>query len=155
MEGLNNILQYLSGNLGIILTFLTVIAGIIEKSKTSWKPVSALFRWIGKKTNQDLYDKLEETNKKVDGVIITVGKVEAKVDANERDRIKQEILAFSNSLRDGKGHTKDEFQHIQEIYYKYHDELNGNGLITEEYEFIRSVYRKTYNKVLGNTYNEE
>ena len=155
MEGFKETLKFLSENLGLVLTFLTIIAGIIEKSKISWQPLSAFFRWIGRKLNKDLYDKIEETNKKVDGVITTVGKVEAKVDANERDRIKQEILAFSNSLRDGANHTKDEFQHIQELYYKYHEELNGNGLITEEYEFIRSVYRKTYNKVLGNTYNEE
>lgn len=141
--------QWIANNFGIVLTGLTVLVGIMEKSKSiAWKPITKFFKWIGKTANQELYNKVDDVEKQTMKIQKHMGQLEDKVDENERDRIRQEILSFANSLRDGKEHTKDEFQHIQELYYKYHEKLRGNGLITEEYEYIRSIYLKIYNRTL-------
>lgn len=64
--------------------------------------------------------------------------VDKKVDENEIDRIRYEILQFSSSLRRGEEHTENEYQHIEELYKKYHDELHANSYITSEMEYIRT-----------------
>ena len=38
---------------------------------------------------------------------------------DEKDRIRYEVLDFANSCRNGRRHTKDEFQHIIDLNDKY------------------------------------
>lgn len=66
--------------------------------------------------------------------------------ADEKDRIRYEILDFANSCRNGRRHTRDEFQHIIDLNDKYEKLLketnDANGVFSEEYRYILEVYHR-------------
>ena len=66
--------------------------------------------------------------------------------ADEKDRIRYEILGFANSLRNNSRHTRDEFQHIIDLNDKYEKLLketnDTNGVFAEEYKYILEVYHR-------------
>ena len=60
------------------------------------------------------------------------------IDSNERDRLRQEIMAFGRELR--AGHTKmtaRDYEHICEVFDKY-CKLGGNSYAHAEFEYILS-----------------
>ena len=73
-----------------------------------------------------------------------------QVDENEKDRIRWEVLDFANSCRNGRRHTKDEFQHIITLDGKYKALLkktgDTNGVFDAEYQFIRELYAERQRK---------
>lgn len=72
-----------------------------------------------------------------------------KIDDNEKDRIRWEILDFANSCRNGRDHTKDEFQHIMVLNDKYKKLLKStndiNGVFDIEYKYISELYATKLN----------
>ena len=68
------------------------------------------------------------------------------MDANEKDRIRWEILDFANSCRNGRKHSHDEFRHIVELHDKYKLLLektgDKNGVFDTEYEWISTLYKE-------------
>lgn len=117
---------------GCVALFLAVGSVFFEVSKIKVNPISFLLRWIGKKMFEPFDVRLDA--------------VEKKIDQNEIDRIRWEILAFANSCRNGKRHTKDEFSHIIQQNDKYHNILNAynmkNGQIDADYEYIEGLYKR-------------
>lgn len=88
------------------------------------------FTWLGK-----IFGKLlgiDAIDKKVDDL-----KVE--MDANEKDRIKYEILQFSGSLRQGLNRSETDYQHVEAIFTKYKSK-GGNSYIMHEMEYIRKCH---------------
>ena len=95
---------------------------------------------------------------KIDGLIVKVDKVETKlgnletnvnnleasIDANEKDRIRWEILDFANSCRNERKHSRDEFQHIVDLNDKYKRLLqkteDSNGVFNIEFKYIQDLY---------------
>ena len=73
-----------------------------------------------------------------------IEEIRTAIDENEKDRIRWEVLDFANSCRNGRRHTKDEFQHIITLNGKYKALLRNtgdtNGVFDAEYEFIRELY---------------
>lgn len=116
---------------GVLLGVLTMIG--IEISPIKINP----FTWLGKICGKLLG--IDDLNKKIT-------KVDEKVDINERDRIRYEILQFSGSLRNGLTRTGNDYQHIEELYQKYHEVLKANSYITSEIEFIRSCKNTVVDK---------
>ena len=70
----------------------------------------------------------------------------SKIDNNEKDRLRFEILSFANSLRNGNKHTRQEFETIFFFYDKYETIINElkqkNGYLEEEMEFIKKCYER-------------
>ena len=66
------------------------------------------------------------------------------IDENEKDRIRWEVLDFANACRNGRRHTKDEFQHIITLHGKYKALLrktgDENGVFEAEYAYIKEIY---------------
>lgn len=66
--------------------------------------------------------------------------------SDEKDRIRFEVLDFANSCRNGRRHTRDEFQHIIALNDKYHILLkktnDKNGVFDEEYNYVVDLYHK-------------
>ena len=116
---------------GVLLGVLAMIG--IEISPIKINP----FTWLGKICGKLLG--IDDLNKKIT-------KVDEKVDINERDRIRYEILQFSGSLRNGLKRTEYDYQHIEELYQKYHEVLKANSYITSEIEFIRSCKNTVVDK---------
>lgn len=73
-----------------------------------------------------------------------ITQLQAAVDENEKDRIRWEVLDFANSCRNGRKHTRDEFQHIITLHDKYKQLLSKtndtNGVFDAEYAYIRDIY---------------
>ena len=88
-------------------------------------------------------DQLHELAKKVD-------QIETRQMADEKDRIRYEVLDFANSCRNGRRHTRDEFQHIVDLNDKYERLLettgDHNGVFVEEYAYIKGLYRRCMEK---------
>lgn len=104
-----------------------------------WNPISAFFGWIGKMINKPVVTQLAEVKQELKDV-----KEQQKAD--EKDRIRYEVLDFANSCRHGRRHTRDEFQHIVDLNDKYEKLLketnDKNGVFSEEYQYIVKLYRK-------------
>ena len=135
-----------------ISALLAVIALIIENSKKiAAKPISKIFSWIGRAMNKDSQEDLAHIK---EGLVQLNAKVEQRdaelygmfnnlsdrIDVNESDRIRAEIFGYGRIARTHGYITTEEWRHIQDVYYKYHNVLKGNGQVTEEYEYIKQYY---------------
>ena len=112
-----------------------------------FNPFTLLFTWIGRimanAITADLRKDVAELKR------ISTEQQET-IDENEKDRIRWEVLDFANSCRNGRRHTKDEFQHIITLNGKYKALLkktnDENGVFDAEYEYIRDLYRERQEK---------
>ena len=116
----------------------TALSVVVEITPIKINPWSKILKSIGKIMNQDLCVEMKNINEKLKVV-------SSRVDENEIDRIRYEILDFSNACRNNREHSKDQFQHVIDINKKYHKilEENGleNGIIDVEYDYILRVYK--------------
>ena len=92
-----------------IIQISVIVSAIIQITPIKLNPWTRLFKWIGKLITAD-------SDKKIDGLVTSTSNLEtdiselrSKVDENEKDRIRWEVLDFANSCRNGRRHTKDEF----------------------------------------------
>ena len=129
-------LNEILGSVTLIIAFLGVF---VEITPIKINPISSLLKYCGSKLNEDLRKDIKEMKSDIE-------KLDNKVDANEIDRIRWEILDFSNSCRNKRKHTRDEFLHIIELNQKYHKIIKEkgieNGRIDLEYDFIEGIYKK-------------
>ena len=86
----------------------------------------------------------------MDDIAEQVDDLQTNMDANEKDRIRWEILDFANSCRNGVNHSHDEFKHIADLHDKYVALLkktgDSNGVFNTEYEWIQELYKKRLDK---------
>lgn len=137
---LEHILDWLVHN--FIQVFL-IFSIFIQITPVKWNPISSLIKWIGKNLTSDL-------NSKIDDIADQVDDLQSNIDANEKDRIRWEILDFANSCRNGVNHSHDEFKHIADLHDKYVLLLektgDQNGVFSTEYEWIQQLYKKRLDK---------
>lgn len=123
--GLNEILGASGGAALILLT-------LIQIAPVKINPWSAIAKAIGRAINGDL--------------IRAVNQVSESVDQNEIDRLRWEILDFSNSCQNGRRHTREEFDHIIRMHEKYESILTrrneSNGQVDMAYDYIKTLYQK-------------
>ena len=116
---------------------------VIQIAPIKIDPWTKILHWIGKILNSDL-------NAKVDTLTNTVNTLQEDQRENEKDRIRWEVLDFANSCRNGRLHTKDEFQHIIALNDKYHvllkETKDTNGVFEAEYEYIKDLYAERQRK---------
>ena len=126
MESVKGLMNSIS--LGDFASYCVVIAGIIsliiEKSrKLPFNPWSSLFKWIGSKINESLYDEISELKEQQESTkeYITSLKedynkrmdaLERHSDEKEAKRLRSNIIWFSDSCRIGTHHTKNHFENI-------------------------------------------
>lgn len=111
-----------------------------------WNPFTALVKWLGKVIIQPAIDKLNKMQGEIEAIKEEQRILRAERKADEKDRIRYEVLDFANSCRNGRRHTKDEFQHIIDLNDKYERLLketnDTNGVFAEEYRYILDLYHK-------------
>lgn len=97
----------------------------------------------------DVIKQLQQTNQKLDELLVDnatimdrIDAIEDKVLENEADRLKAELFQCGNRCRRKMVLHPEEFEHIKEVYEKYHDELKKNHSGTMEFEFICDYYNK-------------
>ena len=149
-------------SLGDFASYCVVIVGIIsliiEKSrKLPFNPWSSLFKWIGSKINESLYDEISELKEQQESTkeYITSLKedynkrmdaLERHSDEKEAKRLRSNIICFSDSCRIGTHHTKNHFENIFRDYDDYKDYCKvhkfENHFIDGEMSYIESIYDK-------------
>lgn len=88
---------------------------------------------------------MEDIITKIDNLDQTVKKLDSKIDRNVVDDIRGEIVNFAEDLRQGIHKSKVQFQHIFEIFDKYHN-MGYNSYITHEFEYINQKFNEIHNK---------
>lgn len=121
-------------------TALVMVFGIFfEIAPIKINPVSRVLKWCGDKMNENLREDIASMKE-------DIKRIDDKVDENEIDRIRYEILEFASSCRRKKKHTRENFLHIIELNTKYHKIIEEKGLengqIDIEFELIKNIYKK-------------
>lgn len=113
----------------IILLGACTIIEIVPIKISPWK---WLFTWVGNCINGDMRKDLSELKRDFE-------------ETKAQDK-RWHILNFANSCRNGKLHSKDEWQHvISEIseYEKYTEEKGiTNGVMEEDAKYLRELYHE-------------
>lgn len=124
--------------LGLLLSIFIQITPI------KLNPWSSLFKWIGKLITQESDKKIEQLIQDTNKLKTNIETVQTKINENEKDRIRWEILDFANSCHNDRKHSKDEFEHIITLNTKYRGLLlltnDENGVFEAEYEYIKNLY---------------
>ena len=135
--------MWLKSNLPTIFWICFVASIFVEVTPIKINPWKKFFNWIGKLLTGNACSKL-------DGVIIKIDNIEKDVIENEKDRIRWEILDFANTCRNGRQHTRDEFQHIIDLNIKYKKLLektkDENGVFSIEMKYIEKIYAERLEK---------
>ena len=160
MERINNLVAVLTTFSSIAMSITAIIALLSMVFKPIRKGVSFVFNkiWEKKDNNAVILTKIENVESalsaKVDSLKSELSdkimEVADKNDENEMDRIRWEILDFANSCRNGRRHTKDEYQHIIALNDKYLKMIESRGIINgvfeAEYEYIMHLYAERQEK---------
>lgn len=133
----------------ILSTAMIGLGGLscfVEFSKIKLNPLTWLLNWAGSKINGPLIAKIDALDKKQDEQQQTIKDLRDTQDDNEIDRIRWEILEFGRSCRNKELHTLEEFNHVIDLYGKYHRIIDRrklkNGQIELEYNYITHIYEK-------------
>ena len=117
----------------VLACFIDITPGI------KFNPIKTVLRWVGRMINGEL-------EKELKNVKASIKEQQDSIDENEKDRIRWEVLHFANSCRNGRKHTKDEFEHIIVLNSKYHGLLkktdDTNGVFDAEYQFVYELYQR-------------
>lgn len=128
-------IKELFGTVAMIATSLGIF---FEVAPIKVNPISWILKYMARIMNEDVHKEIAELRK-------DLTKLDNKVDKNEIDRIRWEILDFSNSCRNGRKHTKEEFDHIIDLNKKYHVILDArdeeNGQIDAAYDYLIDLYQ--------------
>ena len=124
-----------------------VLTAVIQFTPAiKWNPLTAIVKWLGKVIIQPAMDKLSKMQDEIEDIKEEQKAIRAEQKADEKDRIRHEVLDFANSCRNCRRHTQLEFQHIINLNDKYEkllEETNDtNGVYTEEYHYIVNLYHK-------------
>lgn len=148
MENLGIVLKWIGSNWVMVLAFLSIFIEIVPVKIYPW---SAVIKWIGDLINKPVMEELKKLRDnelqalkvKVDTVEADLKDTKREQQENEKDRIRWEILDFANSCRNGRNHTKDEFEHVFRMNDKYENLLmpnEKNSYFEAEYKYIQGIY---------------
>ncbi len=116
-----------------VIAVLTSV-GIVVEFTPFFKinPVSYILKKLGTAMNKDIAEQ--------------VTKLAHQMTEHEIDELRWNILNFANSCRNGRKHSKDEFEHVISDHSKYLKILENhgmqNGQVETDYKFIERVYHK-------------
>lgn len=140
MEALMNatVGQLIGGGLGII----ALLSVFIEFVPIKLNPVSTLLKWIGKRTNKELFDRIDELEDKIDDVSRRQGEAEAVADEREAISCRVRILRFSDELRRNIDHSQESFEQAladvdyYESYCGGHPDFKNNKTVVAKKRIV-------------------
>lgn len=128
-------------------TIKKIIDANNAKIETSFNAINTHLNNVNKQLANVMLINAEQTK--------TIEHMDEKIDTNEIDRLRWEIISFANSLRydDGQSATLEGYNHVFDAYGKYEKLLESlgrkNGKIDNEYAYIKIMYNefsKNYSK---------
>lgn len=117
-----------------------------EIAPIKFNPISGLLKWMGVKLNQNVMTEIKEIDQHMTEFEREIGNIKNKMDKNRIEDLRFAIIDFSDSMRTGRKHSKNAFEHVM----KYHDEYItllkkyglANGVTNEAYKYICEVYQQ-------------
>ena len=104
-----------------------------------FNPVTWLLGKLGDALNRNQEEKLKSISQ-------SLGDLKKQMTDHEIDQLRWNILDFANSCRQGKRHTKDEFDHVIRAHTDYLAILQrtgrANGQVDADYRYIEEIYNK-------------
>lgn len=110
METLMNltIAEIVGGTTGIVV----ILSIIIEAIPVKINPVSTFLRWLGKKINVDVVDKVNALEKQVGEVEKKVNDIEGAAAEQSAISCRVRILRYADEMRLGVRHSKESFDQV-------------------------------------------
>lgn len=135
--------EWLWSHLIYIIFGLSVIIQITPIKLNPW---SKLFKWLGNAINGEVKESINNMNTTIGSMNTKITNMESEMRANEKDRIRWEVLDFANSCHNGVNHSKDEFLHIITLNDKYKELLkltkDNNGVFDAEYQYVYDLFQQ-------------
>ena len=136
--------------IGAILGWIVVALGglgtFVEVSKIKINPWSSLFKWIGKKMNEEVMEEIKDLKKSDEEICKKQAEIERQQAIDTADTIKAEVFSFYNECKRGLKHSEAEFNHIAQQNKKYLAIIEitkePNGVYEMEYEYIMEIFKK-------------
>lgn len=129
-----------------LVCIVFVLSSVIEVSKIQINPWSKLLECLGNVLFKNIEQDLKDVKLNIQNLSIQTEETAKTIDDNEVWRLRYEILAFANSCKNHKQHTKDEFEHILEAHDKYNYIIRKrgipNGVMDVEHAYVRDLYRQ-------------
>ena len=143
-EVMPNVFTWLASNWAWILVALGLIFEWTPVIKIN--PISSLFKWIGKKANEPIDNRLNEMEKKFDELDNRMTDQEKSTDMQRMANIRSLVLSFADDLRRGNKASHERFINV----------MTENGVYEElvrKHNIVNSVYVESY-KYICNKYHE-
>lgn len=140
--------------IGAILGWIVVALGglgtFVEVSKIKINPWSSLFKWIGKKMNEEVMEEIKDLKKSDEEICKKQAEIEKQQAIDTADTIKAEVFSFYNECKRGLKHSEAEFNHIAQQNKKYLAIIEvtkePNGVYEAEYEYIMEIFKEAMAK---------
>lgn len=140
--------------IGAILGWIVVALGglgtFVEVSKIKINPWSSLFKWIGKKMNEEVMEEIKSLKKSDEEICKKQAEIERQQAIDTADTIKAEVFSFYNECKRGLKHSEAEFNHIAQQNKKYMAIIEvtkePNGVYEAEYEYIMEIFKEAMTK---------
>lgn len=141
-----DIIELVQQHWGSLVCIVFVLSSVIEVSKIQINPWSKLLECLGNVLFKNIEQDLQEVKINIQNLSKQTEETAKTIDDNEVWRLRYEILAFANSCKNNKQHTKDEFDHILEAHDKYNYIIRKrgipNGVMDVEHAYVRDLYRQ-------------
>lgn len=140
--------------IGAIIGWIVVALGglgtFVEVSKIKINPWSSLFKWIGKKMNEEVMKEIKDLKKSDEEICKKQAEIERQQAIDTADTIKAEVFSFYNECKRGLKHSEAEFNHIAQQNKKYLAIIEvtkePNGVYEAEYEYIMEIFKEAMTK---------
>lgn len=136
--------------LGWIVVALGGLGTFVEVSKIKINPWSSLFKWIGKKMNEEVMEEIKCLKKSDEEICKKQAEIERQQAIDTADTIKAEVFSFYNECKRGLKHSEAEFNHIAQQNKKYMAIIEvtkePNGVYEAEYEYIMEIFKEAHDK---------
>lgn len=136
--------------LGWIVVALGGLGTFVEVSKIKINPWSSLFKWIGKKMNEEVMEEIKDLKKSDEEICKKQAEIERQQAIDTADTIKAEVFSFYNECKRDLKHSEAEFNHIAQQNKKYLAIIEvtkePNGVYEAEYEYIMEIFKEAMAK---------
>ena len=134
--------QLIGGGLSIV----AILSLFIEFTPIKLSPVSSLLNWIGRRTNKEIFAKINELEKEIKRTSRNQEALEAEFSEKNAVNCRVRILRFSDELRRNVKHSQESFDQVLadlDDYEKYcaaHPEFKNNKTLIAK-ERIKAAYQ--------------
>lgn len=145
MINVSSILEWTSAAIAI-LSACGITIELIPQIKLN--PITWIFNKIGASLNKTVTDEVKsvktELSSEIDGLKQDISQVKKDLLSHDINQKRCEILDFANACRNGRRHTKEQFDHIIEVHSEYNKLIEANNMVNGkmdlDYQYISDLY---------------